>query len=809
MQAFTGGVQFVKATEPSGLNAATNHFSKRNTNFKSHYLQDVLTELEERANTDPANIPKWYDSELISKYNTQASFKYSDQSYRLHQRDALVLLLMRTCDKLSKLPTLLDTWTGEIDTLIFIGSSCVIPNVLKRSFIVQLPELNSHSGTSSVYKKTYSAILTHAFNKYGQEYDWFLFLTDENTYINVKYLRKYIHQLNNDDLSYIGHPNRLTIEEMHKYDLYHYEQVCMSSLGILLSSKLLSSIVPVLSSCDSLYGNRHIVDTVYDADRELGRCISRKLEIQCWAGSKEVRSDITIIVLRDLFYLSFYGHSLMNEHQQNKLFYSDSEGELSNPASIFNTQWYMDVISIHPVNTDTQMHVIHFYYQTMEYNNTKKHLLSISKSVNHICQTLASKLTRNDHSMVKLFKHCGVNFNEDLAEIVAEETTYNFTPRAREDVQSWSYFDDHALYADENINPKKELSKLKYHKRELEDVLLEIVRLANLEYPSPLEFHRLINGYTRQNGLKGNEYIVDAEFTEVNNPFVIVQRRFSLLKPLSMKFIVQPLKSAIDELVTLVVPVYEVADRLEKFLEMYENVALKNNENTRLVLVVYGEKDIRNCKSKLNALSISYPHSRLMMVQGIGEFSRAKALDIGLNTLEDNSLVFICDIDITITVSFLNRCRRNTIKGLQAYFPVMFKWYNFDYVYKHKAKPQYGTSITRATGHWGYYSYGMVCIYKSDYAATDGFDTSIFGWGGEDVKFFETVLKSRSNIKVFRSPDPGLTHRWHDKKCHFVDKTRYKHCLMAKAEALADKKELAQYVFDVEEKKTSQKFFCQ
>lgn len=453
------------------------------------------------------------------------------------------------------------------------------------------------------------------------------------------------------------------------------------------------------------------------------------------------------------------------------------------------------------------MHVIHFYYETLKYNNTKKQLLSLSKSVNHICQALASKLTSNDRSMLKLFKHCGVNFKNDLAEIIAEESTFNFTPRAREEVQSWSYFDAKALYEDENINPRKELLKSKYHKRELEDVLLEIVRLANLEYPSPLEFHKLINGYTRQNGLKGNEYIVDAEFTEVNNPFVVVQRRFSLLKPLSMKFVAQSLKSTVDEMVTFVVPVSDVADRLDKFLEIYENLALDNNENTRLVLVVYGEDGIKHCKSKLDVLSNAYPHSKLMMVQGTGEFSRAKALDLGLNTLEDHNLVFICDIDITINVSFLDRCRRNTIRGMQVYFPVMFKWYNFDYVYKHKKRPK-GRIISKANGHWGYYSYGTVCIYKSDYVATDGYDTSIYGWGGEDVKFFETVLKSSNTIQVFRAPDPGLTHRWHEKKCRFVDHARYKQCISSKMENLADKKELAQYIFDIEEKKVSQKFFC-
>ena len=449
------------------------------------------------------------------------------------------------------------------------------------------------------------------------------------------------------------------------------------------------------------------------------------------------------------------------------------------------------------------MHITHFYYGMLEYNRTKILMVSLGKTVNHLCQSL-SKYFTSSPKLRSILKHCNVNFKKDLADIEEEETFDRFIPKDIHEVQSWDYFDSKSIYEDKTVEPRKVLAIHKYHKQELEDVLLEIVRLANLEYPSPLVFHNLINGYVRHNGLKGNEYIIDAEFTESNNPYVIVQRRFTLLRPLSSSYVLKSSKNTIDELVTVLVPISHVTDRLDEFLLMYENIALIEKEHTRLALVVFKEDDNVYCKSKIKAISRKYPQSKFMVIQGSGEFARAKALHQGMTVLERNSLVFISDVDMTIDEFFLNRCRRNTIKGKQAYYPEMFKWYNKDYVYKFKWIP-HQQKIARDTGHWAYYSYGMLCIYQSDYMTTGGFDTRIVGWGGEDVKFYKAVLKS--NLEVIRAPDPGLTHRWHDKKCVYIDHKRYQNCLSSKAEMLADRKELAQYIFEIEEKKKSVQFF--
>ena len=240
-------------------------------------------EIDEQNQIDPKDIPKWYDSDLISKLNPQASFKYDAENYLVHRKPVLVSVFIKNCNKISNVPLLLDTWGGTIDMLIFVSSDCAIPHNLRRTFMIQLPEMGL-----KVYppqKRTFS-ILEYIFKKYGSAYNWFLLIRDENTYINVKYLLNYVNQLNYDEMYYIGNPKRLTIEELKRFELFQHEQFCQTRLGVLFSNNLLQKLTPLMDSCLNEYTRHYSVIT--DEDVELGRCISRKLGFQCWSGSKEV-----------------------------------------------------------------------------------------------------------------------------------------------------------------------------------------------------------------------------------------------------------------------------------------------------------------------------------------------------------------------------------------------------------------------------------------------------------------------------------------------------------------------------------------
>lgn len=256
---------------------------------------------------------------------------------------------------------------------------------------------------------------------------------------------------------------------------------------------------------------------------------------------------------------------------------------------------------------------------------------------------------------------------------------------------------------------------------------------------------------------------------------------------------------SMEPTVQFVIPLSSVNERLTLFLGTYENVCLKTDERCNLNLVVYGKEDHSVIEKRLSSLRKRYPSFVARLIPGEGAFSRARALEQGIATLSPDDLIFICDVDMIVKPEFLNRCRRNSIKGKQVYYPEVFRFYNTEYAYRYAGplKSKRRSQITRESGHWGTYSYGMLCVYKEDFVKIGGFDTKIEGWGGEDIALADRVLKG--GFMVMRAPDPALSHRYHDKVCSRKLRPRqFMDCISSRREDLADRSSLAEYVFYLE-----------
>jgi hypothetical protein len=228
-------------------------------------------------------------------------------------------------------------------------------------------------------------------------------------------------------------------------------------------------------------------------------------------------------------------------------------------------------------------------------------------------------------------------------------------------------------------------------------------------------------------------------------------------------------------------------------MENFNHVFLKRSDSVRLVFVVY-QDDVSQLEKIIKHYLHKHKSAHITLLKGEGKFSRGRALHHGISSLKDNDLAFICDVDITIEHSFMDRCRRNTVQGQRVFYPVVFKQYNSKYTKTQDLKTG-KSAINRRNGHWFYYSYGMLCIYKSDYTAVGGLDIEIEGWGLEDVLLYEAILKAK--LEVLKVPDPALTHRWHESRCPDTLTTQqHSDCLGSLYEGVADKKELAQYIYE-------------
>ena len=370
--------------------------------------------------------------------------------------------------------------------------------------------------------------------------------------------------------------------------------------------------------------------------------------------------------------------------------------------------------------------------------------------------------------------------------------------RSTRDLLRWEMMSltDNKTYISENIDPFRTLSDNDIQK-------LKLAVMKSLEYlkKSVLgsSLVELQDAYLRYSGHRGQEFILDLKMEGKEK--VLVWRSYLAFPPSSGLVYVEAVNTELVDrkIVEFIVPLSNVNNRLVKFLKMYVGLCLVNEGPCSLNLVVYGKNDADQVRDYFSTLMKIYPEADLNLIEGNGTFNRGRALNLGVSRLQDNDLLFFCDVDMIVKGDFIRRCQRNTIQGRQAYYPEFFKYYDMDYVYKFGRKPAGYLEIDRRHGHWATYSFGMACLYKSDYIAAGGFDISIEGWGGEDTTFAQTLL--RNKLELFRVPDPALSHEFHDKVCSVHLKAKqFADCLSSRKEGIADKKELAGYLFHLEEK---------
>lgn len=441
------------------------------------------------------------------------------------------------------------------------------------------------------------------------------------------------------------------------------------------------------------------------------------------------------------------------------------------------------------------MHFVHHLYKKEELESYKERATSLASALHEQCAATIQPLSAQQDSSCD-FSICPADSTAGNCPKSGIVTTpsKSFPSMTRFDYQAWEHFDGMQLYNHHTIHPAHSLRACRDRRHELQVILGKVVQAASEQYGRHLRFKRLVNGYVRHNPVRGNEYIVDAQFTDYKNPRVAIETRVSLLRPLAANYLPIPDNNKVDTTIHFIVPMSNVNERFKHFMENYEDVVLKPRENANLLLSVYGAEDVKYVRSVLQPYSETYPTANMIVIEGQGEFSRSRALNLGMMQLRLEDLAFLCDVDMDISSPFLNRCRRNAIMGKRVYYPEFFKMYNMDYVYYNRPKPD-RYMIKRSHGHWTFYSFGMLCIYKSDYHMVGGLNTNIVGWGEEDVNFFEQVLRRR--LEVLRAPDTALRHRWHEKFCpSSLNENQYKHCLSSRGENLADRIELATFIYN-------------
>ena len=217
------------------------------------------------------------------------------------------------------------------------------------------------------------------------------------------------------------------------------------------------------------------------------------------------------------------------------------------------------------------------------------------------------------------------------------------------------------------------------HITEAEDFALELINANSSRH---LRRQHVADGIFRFDVHTGVDYEIylqdpeDKSFSKV--------RLARTLSPLAPVVPTQIIRQG-SELINLILPLSGRAERFSQFMDQFVEVCINRDKNVFLTIVLYGKSDFKHVKSILKNIESTFKFKKYQLIMRNKPFSRGRALHDGVmywNGQNPNVLMFFCDVDITFSAEFLERCRMYSEPGQQVYYPMVFSLYNPRLVYE-------------------------------------------------------------------------------------------------------------------------------
>ncbi|XP_033633691.1 chondroitin sulfate synthase 1-like [Asterias rubens] len=559
----------------------------------------------------------------------------------------------------------------------------------------------------------------------------------------------------------------------------------MGGPGMIFSRETLRLVVPHISYCLKNMWSIH-------EDVEVGRCIKKFAEIDCtWA------------------------------YEMQTLFYNNySKSDTAYTGSLESSDVH-NAITLHPIKRTPYMYRLHNYLQSTAIKDYRM------KTMNHYRHILEMKQLLNEDAEDRLV----LEEDPHVQRLGLQPGLLKYVPDSHEDVITWNFFGKY-WYTTNFNTPKRGMPK--YQTAALDRIASEVMAIINsnsMKVGRTIDFKEILYGYTRVVPPYGADYVLDLLLMYQKHlgkskrlpvrRHAYLQQSFGKLE-LSVEGAQSPAKDTdpqpnvesgvakfkneiskslfgvqqdqgtsttnviafheskkLKETINFIMPLAGRLEIFKRFMANMERICFIPGENVRLFIVLFKlpqDDPSVAIAGVVSKYSLKYPRARVSILSASGEFSRGLALDLGASQLPPEALMFFVDVDMHISPGFLTRCRLNTIRGKQVYYPAVFGQYSTEVTYGVDVKPESKLAISKETGFFRSYGFGIACMYNSDLIESGGVDTRIIGWGMEDVDLYQKF--AASNVTILRAPDPSLIHVYHPVVCDIdLEPKKYQMCI--------------------------------
>eukprot|EP00795_Rhopilema_esculentum_P005840 gene5840-11159_t len=455
-----------------------------------------------------------------------------------------------------------------------------------------------------------------------------------------------------------------------------------------------------------------------------------------------------------------------------------------------NTKSVRNAITLHPVKKAPYMYRLHVHFIKLKIQDLLHETVLEQRRLRVLDKLLAknaSSFAVDELAMLNDIRDFGHKMPKDQS-------------------PDWDMFTARKIYSYSHDSP--EIGMINPTRDGLNQVLGQTMMIVNKEARKvlhrTLEFKRLNHGYKRHHPVHGSQYMLDLLMKyhrhigyNRRRMTVHVRHHAYLQHPFgNLVYMVEPAKSSVP-VIHFLLPLAGRLGPFTRFMKTFEEICLRAKQPVKLLILYFkdvspGTEQYAIVKSYLKR----YPGADIRWINMKGAFSRSLALSMGASQFSKTSLLFFCDVDLDFNSVFLDRCRNNAIEGQQVYYPIVFSQYNQELAFRNTTMPKTSFFYGRNAGFWRLYAFGIACMYRFDLMAIGGFDTTIQGWGLEDVELYERFVSSNA-YDVFRAIEPGLVHVYHDITCaKDLPEKQLKMCFNSKAGTYGSQKKLYEIILD-------------